>query len=98
MSSRSTTSISDFAPPARRFCRPDERTFIARVQKPRIAAVVEHYLPGFRAGGPMQSVAALVQQLGHEIEFYVITRDRDEGDRAAYPGLHTGEFKSLGKA
>jgi glycosyltransferase involved in cell wall biosynthesis len=66
--------------------------------KPRVAVFVEYYLPGFRAGGPMRSVSALVQRLGHEIDFYVVTRDRDEGDDTPYADLSPGEWKSVGNA
>jgi glycosyltransferase involved in cell wall biosynthesis len=68
-----------------------------RLQKPRVVIFIEYYLPGFRAGGPMRSVSALVDQLGDEIEFYVITRDRDAGSDQPYPAIHAGEWKSLGK-
>jgi glycosyltransferase involved in cell wall biosynthesis len=66
--------------------------------KPRVAVFVEYYLPGFRAGGPMRSVSTLVQRLGDEIDFYVITRDRDEGDDMPYADLIPGEWKSVGNA
>ena len=45
----------------------------------------------------MQSVSALVEQLGNEIDFYVITRDRDAGSDAAYPDFQSGEWKSVGR-
>ena len=67
-------------------------------ERPRLVALVEYYLPGFRAGGPMRSISALVEQLGDEIDFYVITRDRDEGSGDPYPDCRHGEWKSLGKA
>jgi glycosyltransferase involved in cell wall biosynthesis len=66
--------------------------------KPRVAVFVEYYLPGFRAGGPMRSVSALVQQLGHDFDFHVITRDRDEGSGTPYPGFSRGEWKTVGNA
>jgi glycosyltransferase involved in cell wall biosynthesis len=46
----------------------------------------------------MRSVSALVQQLGHDIDFYVITRDRDEGSDTPYPDLKRGEWKTVGNA
>lgn len=66
------------------------------MRKPRVAILIEYYLPGFRAGGPMRSVSALVEQLGHEIDFYVLTRDRDEGCTTPYPDFKQGEWKRLG--
>src|ERR1043166_1802412 len=68
------------------------------VPKRRVLAFVEYYLPGFRAGGPMRSVSALVAQLGDEIDFRVVTRDRDEGSAAPYPKVLSGEWLPVGKA
>ena len=65
------------------------------LQKPRVVVLVEYYLPGFRAGGPMRSVSALVHQLSHEIDFYIITRDRDAGSNVPYLNIHAGEWKSV---
>jgi glycosyltransferase involved in cell wall biosynthesis len=64
-------------------------------QHPRIVVVVEHYLPGFQAGGPMRSVSALVDQLRNEIDFYVLTRDRDAGCTAAYSDIRAGKWSAM---
>jgi len=45
----------------------------------------------------MRSVSALVEQLGNEIDFYVITRDRDAGSDAAYPDFQSGEWRPVGR-
>ena len=70
----------------------------AAARRPRLAVFVEYYLPGFRAGGPMRSISALIDQLGDEVEFFVVTRDRDEGSGAPYAGCRRGEWVSVGKA
>jgi len=46
----------------------------------------------------MRSVSALVRRLGHEIDFYVVTRDRDESDNTPYPGLPADGWKPVGGA
>lgn len=46
-----------------------------------------HFLPGFKGGGPIKSVAMLLERLGPEITATVITADRDLGDEKPYPGL-----------
>jgi glycosyltransferase involved in cell wall biosynthesis len=46
----------------------------------------------------MRSVSALVQQLGDQIEFRVISRDRDSGGGPSYPDVRSGEWKPVGKA
>jgi glycosyltransferase involved in cell wall biosynthesis len=44
----------------------------------------------------MRSVSALVQQLGHDIDFYIITRDRDEGSDTPYQDLTPRAWKTMG--
>ena len=68
------------------------------VRRPRLAVFVEYYLPGFRAGGPMRSVSAMVEQLGDEIEFFIVTRDRDEGSETPYDGCRRAAWTPVGKA
>jgi len=63
-----------------------------------VVVLVEYYLPGYQAGGPMRSVSALVQQLSEAMDFFVITRDRDAGSDVPYPNLHAGEWMPQGKA
>src|SRR5712692_934749 len=64
--------------------------------RPRILVLLRHFLPGERAGGPVQSVAALVEELGDEFEFRIATSDRDLGDREAYPGIVQGAWTPVG--
>lgn len=46
----------------------------------------------------MRSVSALVEHLGHEIDFWIITRDRDAGNSAPYPNVSSGKWTAVGKA
>lgn len=63
-----------------------------------VLIMLPHYLPGFKAGGPIRSIANLVTQLGDEIDFRVVTADRDLGDRDAYPGVHLSRWQRVGRA
>ena len=45
--------------------------------KPKVLIFIDWYKPGFKAGGPIQSVSNIVSQLGKDYEFYIITRDTD---------------------
>lgn len=45
-----------------------------------ILCLMSEYLPGFRSGGPIRTIANLINQLGDEFEIRVICRDRDLGD------------------
>lgn len=66
--------------------------------KPVILTLVEYYLPGYKAGGPVRSIANLVTQLGDEFDFRIITRDRDSGETQPYPGIRPNEWNLVGKA
>ncbi|WP_018949729.1 glycosyltransferase family 4 protein [Thioalkalivibrio sp. ALMg11] len=68
------------------------------MDKPRILVVTGHYLPGFRAGGPLRSVLNLVNSLGAEFEFFILTSDRDLGDSESYPDIRKGKWQDVGKA
>lgn len=50
------------------------------------------YLPGYKAGGPIRSLDNMVAYLNDEVEFYIVTRDRDEGDEEPYPNININEW------
>jgi glycosyltransferase involved in cell wall biosynthesis len=43
--------------------------------------------PGFRGGGPIRSLAGIVDTVGPDTEIYLVTRDRDLGTSQPYPEL-----------
>lgn len=49
-----------------------------------ILATLSHYLPGYKSGGPQKSVVNLVDRLGAEFNFKIVTSDRDLGDSQPY--------------
>ncbi len=65
--------------------------------KPEVLILVDWYLPAFKAGGPIQSVANLVAHLGSELNISIVTSDRDLGDSAAMPGLELNQWLEKGK-
>lgn len=66
--------------------------------KPVILTLVDYYLPGYKAGGTIRSLANLVQQLGDEFRFKIVTRDRDHQDMAPYPDVLVNGWNEVGKA
>lgn len=64
----------------------------------KIFVTIDAYLPGYRFGGPVRSVANLVEWLGGEYEFFIYTKDRDLGDERPYPEIRRGEWQDVGKA
>lgn len=66
--------------------------------RPRILVVVDHFLPGEKAGGPVRSIANLIAHLHDAAEFLVLTQDRDLGDSAPYPCVHADEWMKVAGA
>lgn len=66
--------------------------------RPIILTFLNYYQPGYKAGGPMQSVANLVSNLGDEFDFRIVTSDRDFGDDVRYAGIEPGVWTPQGKA
>ena len=66
--------------------------------RPVILIFVAHYLPGFSSGGPVRSIANLVNCLGDEYDFRIVTSDRDLGDPQPFPGVRADVWTRVGKA
>lgn len=66
--------------------------------KPRILVLVDHYLPGYLAGGPIRSVANLADHLADDFDWQVVTRDRDLHADQPYEGVSADGWMSVGPA
>ena len=67
-------------------------------QKPVILIFNKFYLPGYQAGGPIRTIVNMVDRLGENFEFRVVTSDRDLADRNPYPDLTGETWETVGKA
>ena len=67
-------------------------------RKPTILVFVGYYVPGWKAGGILRSVENEVNHLHREFNFRIVTRDRDLGDKSAYPGVRCREWQPVGNA
>lgn len=56
-------------------------------ERKRILIVIDWFLPGYRGGGPITSIANLVTALGHRYDFSIVTSDRDLGQKYPYEGI-----------
>lgn len=63
--------------------------------KKKILIFIDWYLPGYKAGGPIRSVANLVDHLCHEFEFSIITRDTDYCETTPYANVKSNEWNTL---
>jgi len=55
-----------------------------------VLTLVEWYLPGEKAGGPVWTIDALAHRLAGRVHFDIVTHDRDLGDDSPYRDLPTG--------
>lgn len=53
----------------------------------RVLTLVEYYLPGFRAGGPLRTISNMVDGLPDEVDFRIFTRDREVGAPSSFAGV-----------
>lgn len=60
--------------------------------RPRVLILLSHYLPGFKSGGPVQSIKGLVDHLNDEFDFFIVCQDRDLGDSQRYPGIEVDQW------
>lgn len=63
-----------------------------------VLAFMSHYLPGYKAGGPIRTVANMVEALGDEIDYKIVTVDRDLLDVDPFEGIVPGRWQKVGKA
>lgn len=67
-------------------------------KRPRILIPSQYYLPGYKAGGPIRSISNQVEMLGDEFAFFVLTADRDLGEKKPYPDITPNCWQAVGKA
>ncbi len=66
--------------------------------KPIILVVAETYLPGHCAGGPVRSLVNLVEHLGTDYQWKIVTADRDFRARTPYAEIEPGRWLRVGNA
>jgi glycosyltransferase involved in cell wall biosynthesis len=66
--------------------------------KPKILCFTDYYLPGFRGGGPIRTIANMVAHLNDEFEFWIVTRDRDLLANVSYPNILVDDWNIVGNA
>lgn len=64
----------------------------------KILVLSDFYLPGYRGGGPIRSIANLIEGLGDEFQFKVICFDRDLGDKRPFENIVRNDWQHVGKA
>lgn len=66
--------------------------------KPTVLVMVAGYIPGYRSGGPLRSIFNLGEGLHQQIDFAILTSDRDLGDTKPYPNVNSKVWYGVGHA
>jgi ubiquinone/menaquinone biosynthesis C-methylase UbiE/glycosyltransferase involved in cell wall biosynthesis len=69
-----------------------------RDERPVLLVVVRTFFPAFKAGGPIQSLQALVRRLSGAFRIKVLTRDRDSGESRAFAGIRSNTWTPVSGA
>jgi len=64
----------------------------------KVLILIDHYLPGSKYGGTLRTISSLVETLGDDVEFRVLTHDRDLAETARYSRIETECWSQVGKA
>jgi glycosyltransferase involved in cell wall biosynthesis len=65
---------------------------------PKVLIASPFYLPGYKAGGALRTVANMVDHLSDDFDFWIVTQDRDLGDTAPYPNIQPNQWQEVGGA
>ena len=74
------------------------KNILLNKKTPTVLVFIRYYLPGFKSGGPVRTISNMVDHLGDQINFKIITLDRDYGDKNSCPGLKVNTWLTVGGA
>ena len=60
--------------------------------KPKVLIFIDWFLPGYKAGGPIKSVANIVRTLQREVDFSIVTSNADFGNSMPYDHIKPNEW------
>lgn len=60
------------------------------MSKSSVLVLLHYYIPSFKSGGPVRSISNLVNTLAEDLQFRILTADRDLGDEKRYVGIEDG--------
>lgn len=66
------------------------------IRRRKVLIFVGYYVPGYKAGGPIRSVAGIAEHLGTEMDFWIVTRNRDLGETAPYSDIRPDSWLDVG--
>src|SRR5690606_13515069 len=66
------------------------------LRKKTILIMADYFTPAYKAGGAVRSLENLTSRLKAHFDFRVITRDRDLGESAPFPGVPVDSWFEIG--
>ncbi|MGJ5595188.1 glycosyltransferase [Morganella morganii] len=66
--------------------------------KHKILVFIAHYLPAYKAGGPLRTIENMVAHLADDFDFLIITGDRDLKDSEPYVQVELEKWLDVGRA
>jgi len=70
---------------------------ISKNRRKKILIICNYYLPGFNSGGSLRTIVNMIERLGDEFDFAVVTLDHD-GDKISYKNIEVNEWNQAVKA
>lgn len=66
--------------------------------KTKILVFIDWFLPAFKAGGPVRSIANIVDALGDDHDFYIVTGNKEFGESSPMKEVSSNQWSKYGKA
>jgi hypothetical protein len=63
--------------------------------KKKILVFIDWYLPGYKAGGPVRSMANMTGHLSDDFDFYIVTRNNEYGETTPYTNTVPDSWNDL---
>jgi hypothetical protein len=60
--------------------------------KKKILIFIDWFLPGYNAGGPVRSIANIIEHLSNSFEFYIATSDTDYLQTEPYSNVESDKW------
>lgn len=70
----------------------------AKAAAREVIVFMHYYLPGYESGGPLRSLVNIVELLGGEFNFHIVTCNHDLLDRKPYPDVPVDCWVRVGQA
>ena len=65
------------------------------MSKPKVLVFIDWYLPGYKAGGPVRSMANMVEHLRDQVDIHIVTTTSDYTENTPYPNITPDTWSTL---